>query len=71
MLERGLALCRASGNRDWLRGTAGGLGSAYAAGRLAEGRALLEEAISEGIRRRAAKSCLRAAQRGSAFGGTR
>jgi tetratricopeptide (TPR) repeat protein len=51
VLEPGLALCRASGNRNWLRRTAAGLGSAYALqGRLAEGRALLEEAISEGIR---------------------
>jgi tetratricopeptide (TPR) repeat protein len=51
VLEQGLALCRASGNRDWLRPIAAGLGSAYALqGRLAEGRALLEEAISEGIR---------------------
>jgi class 3 adenylate cyclase/tetratricopeptide (TPR) repeat protein len=49
--DQGLALCRASGNRDWLRWIAAGLGSAYALqGRLAEGRALLEEAISEGIR---------------------
>jgi tetratricopeptide (TPR) repeat protein len=51
VLEHGLALCRASGNRVWLRNTAGGLGSASALqGRLAEGRALLEEAISESIR---------------------
>ena len=51
VLEQGLALCRASGNRDWLRGIAAGLGYAYALqGRLAEGRALLEEAISESIR---------------------
>ena len=51
MLEHGLALCRASGNRAWLRVTAGGLGYASALqGRLAEGRALLEEAISESIR---------------------
>jgi len=36
--EQGLALCRASGNRDSLRGIASGLGSAYALqGRLAEG----------------------------------
>ena len=48
MLEPGLALCRASGNRNWLRTIVAGLGSAYALqGRLAEGRALLEEAISE------------------------
>ena len=51
VLEQGLALCRASGYRDWLRAIAAGLGCAYALqGRLAEGRALLEEAISEGIR---------------------
>ena len=51
VLEQGLALCRASGNRNMLRGIAAGLGSAYALqGRLAEGRALLEEAISESIR---------------------
>ncbi|HSX77424.1 MAG TPA: tetratricopeptide repeat protein, partial [Candidatus Saccharimonadia bacterium] len=51
MFDQGLALCRASGNRDFLQGIVGALGSAYALqGRLAEGRALLEEAISEGIR---------------------
>jgi tetratricopeptide (TPR) repeat protein len=51
VLEPGLALCRASGNRAQLRGITAGLGSAYALqGRLAEGRALLEEAISETIR---------------------
>jgi class 3 adenylate cyclase/tetratricopeptide (TPR) repeat protein len=51
VLEPGLALCRASGNRDWLRGIAAGLGYAYALqGRLVEGRALLEEAISESVR---------------------
>jgi tetratricopeptide (TPR) repeat protein len=49
--EQGLALCRASGNRDWLRLIAAGLGYAAALqGRLAEGRALLEEAISESLR---------------------
>jgi class 3 adenylate cyclase/tetratricopeptide (TPR) repeat protein len=48
VLEPGLALCRASGNRNALRPIAAGLGYAYALqGRLAEGRALLEEAISE------------------------
>ena len=51
VLEQGLALCRASGNRNWLRSIVAGLGSAYALqGRLAEGRALLEEASSESIR---------------------
>ena len=51
MLEQGLALCRVSGNRDWLQRIVTGLGAAYALqGRLAEGRALLEEAISESIR---------------------
>jgi tetratricopeptide (TPR) repeat protein len=48
VLEPGLALCRASGSRSgWLRPMVAGLGYAYALqGRLAEGRALLEEAIS-------------------------
>jgi tetratricopeptide (TPR) repeat protein len=51
VLEPGLALCRASGNRDYLLPIATGLGYAYALqGRLAAGRALLEEAISESIR---------------------
>jgi class 3 adenylate cyclase/tetratricopeptide (TPR) repeat protein len=51
VLDQGLALCRASGNRTELRQTAAGLGSAYALqGRLTEGRSLLEEGISEGIR---------------------
>jgi DNA-binding NtrC family response regulator/tetratricopeptide (TPR) repeat protein len=50
LLEQGLALCRASGSRSILPAITGGLGSAYALqGRLAEGRALLEEAISENI----------------------
>jgi class 3 adenylate cyclase/tetratricopeptide (TPR) repeat protein len=48
--EQGLALCRASGNRDQLRTIMAGLGSAYALqGRVAEGRTLLEEAIRESI----------------------
>jgi len=51
VLEQGLALCRASGNRNFLRPIAAGLGSAYALqGRLTEGRALLDEAISVTIR---------------------
>jgi tetratricopeptide (TPR) repeat protein len=51
VLEQGLVFCRASGNRDWFAGVVAGLGSAYALqGRLVEGRALLEEAISESIR---------------------
>src|SRR5439155_3418412 len=48
MLDQALALCRASGTRNWLPNIAAGLGSASALqGRLAEGRALLEEGISE------------------------
>jgi class 3 adenylate cyclase/tetratricopeptide (TPR) repeat protein len=51
VLDQGLALCRASGERTWLRVIMTRLGSAYTLqGRLAEGRALLEEAISESIR---------------------
>jgi tetratricopeptide (TPR) repeat protein len=51
VLEQGLALCRGYGDRDVLRATAAGLGYAYALqGRLVEGRALLEEAISESLR---------------------
>jgi class 3 adenylate cyclase/tetratricopeptide (TPR) repeat protein len=51
VLEQGLALCRASGNWNWLRSIVADLGSAYALhGRLEEGRALLEEAISESAR---------------------
>jgi tetratricopeptide (TPR) repeat protein len=48
MLERGLALSRAADERTWGR-RIGPLGYAYAlAGRLAEGRALLEEACRAG-----------------------
>ena len=51
VLDQGLALCRASGNRNWLQPIAADLGSAYALqGRLAEGRVLVEEAIRESIR---------------------
>jgi tetratricopeptide (TPR) repeat protein len=51
VLEQGLALCRASGERNWLRTIVAGLGYASALqGRLVEGRALLEEAISIAIR---------------------
>jgi class 3 adenylate cyclase/tetratricopeptide (TPR) repeat protein len=51
MLDQGLTLCRASGNRVDLRPLAAGLGYALALqGRLAEGCALLEEAVSESIR---------------------
>ena len=48
---QGLALCRASSNRTWLRPIAAGLGYASAlGGHLAEGHTLLEEAISEDLR---------------------
>jgi class 3 adenylate cyclase/tetratricopeptide (TPR) repeat protein len=51
VLDQGLALCRASGNWLWLTLIAAALGYAAALqGRLAEGRALLEEAISVTIR---------------------
>jgi tetratricopeptide (TPR) repeat protein len=51
VLDQGLALCRASGSQDQLGMIAGCLGSVYVLqGRLAEGRALLEEAVREGIR---------------------
>jgi len=50
MCDQGLALSRASGNRNMLPIIVAGLGYAYALqGRLAEGRELLEEAISESI----------------------
>jgi tetratricopeptide (TPR) repeat protein len=52
VLEPGLALGRVSGNWNWLRVIVADLGYAYALqGRLAEGCALLEEAISESARR--------------------
>jgi tetratricopeptide (TPR) repeat protein len=51
VLAQGLALCRAAGNRTWLRVIMTRLGAAAALqGRLAEGHVLLEEAISESIR---------------------
>ena len=50
VFEQGLALCRASGERSELRLIVAGLGYAYALqGRLAEGCALLEEAIRESL----------------------
>jgi tetratricopeptide (TPR) repeat protein len=50
VLEPGLALCRASGDRNLLPTITAGLGAASALqGRLTEGRTLLEEAISESI----------------------
>jgi tetratricopeptide (TPR) repeat protein len=51
VLDQGLALCRASNSQDQLLVVLEGLGYAYALqGCLAEGRALLEEAIRKGIR---------------------
>src|SRR5689334_18462383 len=51
VFEQGLVLCRASGNRNALRTIVAGLGNALALqGRLAEGRALVEEGISENVR---------------------
>jgi len=50
VLEQGLALCRASGYRDWLRSIMADLGYAYVLqGRIVEGRTLMEEGISENI----------------------
>jgi tetratricopeptide (TPR) repeat protein len=50
VLEPGLALCRASGNRTFFQLIAASLGYAFALqGCLAEGRALLEEGTSESI----------------------
>src|SRR5262249_4655689 len=51
VLEQGLALCRASGNRDFLRGIMAALGYASALqGHLSEGHALSEEGIREALR---------------------
>jgi tetratricopeptide (TPR) repeat protein len=51
VLEEGLALCRATGNRAPLWAIVGGLGEAYAhMGRIAEGLALLEEALGDDLR---------------------
>ena len=56
--DQGLALSRASGSRNMLPQIVAGLGYAYALqGRLAEGRALLEEAISESISTGAMSVC--------------
>jgi tetratricopeptide (TPR) repeat protein len=50
-LDQGLALCRAAGDRNWLKPIAADLGFASALqGRLAAGRVLVEEAIRESIR---------------------
>lgn len=57
VLDQGQALCHVSGNRTLLRQIVGDLGYALALqGRLAEGRVLLEEAISESIRTSARQS---------------
>jgi tetratricopeptide (TPR) repeat protein len=62
VLDQGLALCRASGNRSTLRAIAASLGYTSALqGRLGEGRALLEEAISESLRTGARQSSHRVA----------
>jgi tetratricopeptide (TPR) repeat protein len=50
VLNQGLALCRTSGNQDWLPAITAGLGYAYALqGHHVEGRALLEEAINANL----------------------
>jgi tetratricopeptide (TPR) repeat protein len=62
VLEQGLALSRASGHRNSLRSIMAGLGYAYTLqGRLAEGHALLEEAISESLRTSGGQGSLRLA----------
>ena len=51
VLDQGLALCRATDNRDWSRSIAAGLGHTYAlTGHIAEGRSLLEEALKDDLR---------------------
>jgi predicted ATPase/class 3 adenylate cyclase len=51
VLDQGLALCRATDNRDWSRWIAAGLGHTYAlTGQIAKGRSLLEEALKDDIR---------------------
>jgi tetratricopeptide (TPR) repeat protein len=51
VLDQGLTFCRATDNKDWSRWIMAGLGHAYAlTGRLADGCALLEEALREDIR---------------------
>src|SRR5262245_28905741 len=51
LLDQGLALTRASGDQSWRRGIMTGLGAAAVLqGRLAEGRALLEEGLREDLR---------------------
>jgi class 3 adenylate cyclase/tetratricopeptide (TPR) repeat protein len=51
VFDQGLALCRASGDRVWLRWILAGLGyTAALQGHLAEGRSLLEEASRESVR---------------------
>jgi tetratricopeptide (TPR) repeat protein len=51
VFDQGLILCRAAGNRDWSKTMLAGLGLAHAlTGRIAQGFALLEDTIREGIR---------------------
>jgi tetratricopeptide (TPR) repeat protein len=51
VLDRGLALCRATGTTNWSQGIVASLGHAYALmGRLVEGHAFLEDAIREDMR---------------------
>jgi class 3 adenylate cyclase/tetratricopeptide (TPR) repeat protein len=51
VLEHGLALCRTAGNRVSFLALAADLGAVFVLqGRLVEGRALLEEAVSAGVR---------------------